>query len=118
VQHDGCDANHKYNHSRSFTGALTNWWTFNNGYHAIHHEFPGMHWSELPAAHRERLGPHIHPSLDQKSLILYCIRAYVWPGQRLTYDGHPVVLPDPVPDATRVPQPRKMPASVSLGAEG
>ena len=118
VQHDGCDADHRYNHSRSFTGRLTNWWTFNNGYHAMHHERPGLHWADLPAAHREQLGPHVHPSLEQKSLIMYCIKAYVWPGKRVTYDGKPVVLPEPVADDSWVPTPRGARVAVSLGAEG
>ncbi len=117
VQHDGCDPDHQYNHSRSFTGRLTNWWTFNNGYHAMHHERPGMHWADLPAAHAKMLSPHVHPSLEQKCLIRYCIKTYIWPGQRLTYDGKPVVLPEPVPDASWIVPPREMPASASFGAE-
>ena len=118
VQHDGCDPNHRYNHSRSFTGGWINWWTFNNGYHAMHHERPGLHWADLPAAHREQLTPHVHPALEQKSLFMYCVRAYVWPGHRVTYDGRPLVLPEPIPDASWVPTPRETPLSASLGAEG
>ncbi len=33
VQHDGCDGEHPYNHSRNFKGAVVNWFTFNNGFH-------------------------------------------------------------------------------------
>ena len=29
--------------------------------------------------------------LEQKSLLMYCFRAYIWPGHRLTYDGKPLV---------------------------
>lgn len=118
IQHDGCDPNHRYNHSRSFVDPLTNWWTFNNGYHAMHHERPGMHWADLPAAHREQLSPHVHPSLEQKSLPMFLFKTFVWPGKRLTYDGKPLVLPDPIPDASWVPTPKETaPLAVSLGAE-
>ncbi|MEM9865741.1 MAG: fatty acid desaturase, partial [Myxococcota bacterium] len=37
LQHDGCDGQSEYNHSRNFVGKFVNWWTFNNGYHTIHH---------------------------------------------------------------------------------
>ncbi len=62
LQHDGCDENHPYNHSRNFVGKLVNWWTFNNGYHGIHHETPGLHWSLLPEAHARRLSRTSRPS--------------------------------------------------------
>src|SRR5690606_38502780 len=35
LQHDGCDASHRYNHSRNFTGKIMNFFTYNNGYHGI-----------------------------------------------------------------------------------
>jgi fatty acid desaturase len=98
LQHDGCDADHPYNHSRNFVGRLFNWLYFNNGYHGMHHEEPGLHWSLLPAAHREKIAPYIHPALDQASLVAYVARAFVWPGRRLRYDGAPVVLPAEGPD--------------------
>lgn len=103
IQHEGCDAGHKYNHSRNFTGKLVNWFTFNNGYHGIHHEHPGLHWSLAPAAHEKEMAPFIDPRLDQPSLFLYCWRAYIWPGKRLRYDGTPVVLGPLVPDEPWVP---------------
>ncbi|MCC6877675.1 MAG: fatty acid desaturase [Sandaracinaceae bacterium] len=92
VQHDGADGEHPYNHSRNFTGKLVNWFTFNNGYHGMHHMRPGLHWSLLPAAHEKELAPHLHPSLNRKSLLAYLIEAYVWPGKRIQYDGTPLVL--------------------------
>lgn len=103
VQHDGCDAEHPYNHSRNFTGKLVNWFTFNNGYHGIHHMHPGLHWSLAPAAHAKELAPYIDPRLDQRSLFVYCWRAYIWPGKRLRYDGTPVVLGPPREDEPWVP---------------
>lgn len=103
VQHDGCDPHDPVNHSRNFTGRLVNWWTFNNGYHGIHHMHPSLHWSLLPEAHAQELSPTIHSSLEQPSLIKYCIEAYVWPGRRVTYRGDPFVLPPLVPDESWVP---------------
>lgn len=116
VQHDGCDANHPVNHSRNFVGSLVNWWTFNNGYHGIHHMHPGLHWSLLPEAHAKELSPTIHPALEQASLLKYCWQAYVSPGKRVTYDGKPLELPAPVEDESWVPTAADM-SNVSLGAE-
>jgi fatty acid desaturase len=98
LQHDGCEPDHPYNHSRNFVGGLFNWFYFNNGYHGMHHLEPGLHWSLLPAAHREKLGPFIHPELDQRSLTVYLWKTFIWPGRRLRYDGAPVVLPAEGPD--------------------
>lgn len=103
VQHDGCDGEHPYNHSRNFTGRLVNWFTFNNGFHGIHHMHPGLHWSLLREAHEEELAPHIHPELNRKALLPYLIEAYVYPGKRKTYEGEPLVLPPPREDEDWMP---------------
>lgn len=116
LQHDGCDEDSEYNHSRNFVGKLVNWWTYNNGYHSIHHLEPGLHWSLLPAEHEKRVKPFIHPNLDQPSLLAYLWRTFGWPGQRLRYDGKPVVLPDEGPDEEWIPSPKETPDDVSLGA--
>jgi len=52
VQHVHTDEESPVNHSRNFTGFL-NFLLFNNGYHTIHHEKAGLHWSILPQAHKE-----------------------------------------------------------------
>jgi fatty acid desaturase len=98
VQHDGCDPEHPVNHSRNFVGKFFNWWTLNNGYHTIHHEIPGKHWSLLPQAHAVRIAPYIDPALDQPSLFLYVFRTIIYPGKRLRYDGTPLVVTEEGPD--------------------
>lgn len=115
LQHDGCDENSEYNHSRNFVGKVVNYFTFNNGFHSIHHAKPGLHWSLTPAAHAESYAPHIHPNLDQKSLLSYCFRAFVL-GKRETYDGQPYTPPADGPDEEWIPQPRETPDD--LGAVG
>lgn len=92
-QHDGCDENHKYNHSRNFTNPILNFLALNNGYHGAHHEKPNLHWSLLPAYHEEHIAPHLHPNLNQKWLITYLWKTCVWPGKRVDYLGNPLVLP-------------------------
>jgi fatty acid desaturase len=98
IQHDGCDHEHPVNHSRNFVGRLFNWWAVNNGYHAIHHMHPGLHWSVLPAAHAAQVAPHNHPALNQRSMFGYIFKAAIYPGRRLRYDGVPVVVVDDGPD--------------------
>lgn len=115
LQHDGCDEHSAYNHSRNFVGRLTNWWTFNNGYHTIHHMRPNLHWSLLPEAHAREVSPHIHPNLEQRSLLGYAFKTCIWPGKRLRYDGTPYVLPPALKDESWVPG--RSPATASLGAE-
>ena len=91
-QHDGCDEAHPANHSRNFTGGLLNFLAFNNGYHGVHHDVPGLHWSLTPAAHAERFHPTIHPALEQPALHVYLFKTFVYPGKRVTYDGKPYVV--------------------------
>jgi fatty acid desaturase len=98
LQHDGADQRTRYNHSRNFTGALLNFFCYNNGYHTIHHVYPGMHWSLTGVAHAELVHPHIHPNLEQPSMIAYLWRTYFWPGARQNYDGTPRVLEEPGED--------------------
>jgi len=107
LQHDGClnpdeKPHGKYNFARNFTGPLLNWFTCNNGYHTIHHLNPGLHWSRLPAAHEKKVKPHMHPNLDEDSIIWYTFKAYVVPrwlgGGRRWYDGRPYDPPPAEPD--------------------
>ena len=99
VQHDGCDPESPYDHSRNFLGRLLNWLTLNHGYHTIHHNRPGLHWSDLPAAHAAEVAPFIRPELDQPSLIAYLWRAHLrGGGDRRTFDGRPIPRRTPAPE--------------------
>ncbi len=92
LQHDGCDESHPVNHSRNFVGAWLNYFALNNGYHGIHHDVPGLHWSLAPQAHAERFHPTIHVALEQPSLPVYLFKAFIYPGKRITYLGQPYVV--------------------------
>lgn len=75
-QHVHTDPWSEHNHSRTWTGGILNAMLFNNGFHAAHHEHPGMHWSELPKVHAE-LEPLIHPELVERNVIWYFVRSYL-----------------------------------------
>ena len=75
TQHIHTDPWSEHNHSRSFTGKLTNFFLFNNGLHAAHHEQAGAHWTKLPALHA-KIEPHIDPRLMHRSLWGYFLRQY------------------------------------------
>ncbi|HEY6881337.1 MAG TPA: fatty acid desaturase [Polyangiales bacterium] len=74
-QHVHTDPFSKYDHSRSFTSRTVNYLLFNNGYHLVHHDHPGVHWTKLPALHRQ-VEHLIHPSLKQRSLAWYWFKQY------------------------------------------
>jgi fatty acid desaturase len=86
IQHDRCDTTSEWNHSRNFVGRAFNWIMCNNGYHTIHHNRAGLHWSRLDEAHQREVVPRIDGSLDEPSMVLYLLRTYVWnfrrPGAR------------------------------------
>jgi beta-carotene hydroxylase len=76
VQHVHTDPWSAHNHSRSFTSTLLNFFMFNNGLHAAHHEQAGAHWSTLRAAHN-KIEIEIHPELRPHSFWWFCFRVYV-----------------------------------------
>jgi len=106
LQHDGCDtqgpapggARAQYSASRNFTGALLNFLTFNNGFHTIHHLFPGMHWSRLPAEHA-KIAHRIPAALIQTSMPAYLCTTFLCPGRRAHFLGGDVALPELGPPA-------------------
>jgi len=77
IQHDGCDVHSEWNHSRNFVGRLFNWVMCNNGYHTIHHNRAGLHWSVLAEQHRRECAGRIDPRLDEPSMVLYLLRTFV-----------------------------------------
>lgn len=115
-QHDGCDPESRYDHSRNFTGGLFNFIAFNNGYHGVHHMTPGLHWSQTPEAHRRELAPFQHPALDEPSLPRYFARAYLWPARRERFDGSPIALPPPSPPAVWLVEKGEALPGAALGA--
>jgi len=97
-QHDGCDENHPYNHSRNFTGWSINFLMCNNGYHGAHHMKPGLHWSLYPDYYKKEIAPYIHPALNQKYLIPYLWKTCIYPAKRIDYLGNALNLPADVKD--------------------
>ena len=74
VQHVHTDEESERNHSRNFVGWL-NLLLFNNGYHTIHHEKAGLHWSLLPESHA-RIASTIDPVNVERSFWWYIFRVY------------------------------------------
>jgi len=75
IQHVHCDPSSPHDHSRNFVGRLANWFTFDAGYHTVHHERPSVHWSRYAELHRAREAS-IHPSLLQPSVLWFSIKSY------------------------------------------
>ena len=86
LQHQDCDFDSRFDHSRNWTGKMLNWCLFNNGFHTAHHLYPGAHWSQLPKLHDRRVARHISPSLIETSLVASVWRRFVtgedWRGSR------------------------------------
>ena len=74
VQHVHANEESEWDHSRNFTGFL-NFMLFNNGYHTIHHQKAGLHWSTVPKAHKE-IENNINPILLERSFWWYIVRSY------------------------------------------
>ena len=75
LQHVDCDHASADDHSRNFVSGWMNWLVFNAGYHTVHHEHAGRHWSTYPALHAARKGC-ISPRLIQRTILGFCIRRY------------------------------------------
>lgn len=76
VQHVHANEESEWNHSRNFVGPMLNILLFNNGFHTIHHERAGIHWSKTPEEHA-KIAHHIDDSLKERSFWWYMIRSYI-----------------------------------------
>lgn len=76
LQHVHADEESEWNHSRNFTGKFMNFFLLNNGYHTVHHESPGLHWSEAKQEH-EKIKDKIDPRLEEKSFWWMLFRVYI-----------------------------------------
>ena len=76
VQHVHAEEESEWNHSRNFVGPMLNLFLFNNGFHTIHHERAGIHWSKTPEEHA-KIDHLIDDSLKERSFWWYMIRVYI-----------------------------------------
>src|SRR6478735_3631176 len=79
LQHVGCDHTSADDHSRNFVSRWMNWLVFEAGYHTVHHEHAGSHWSAYPALHaaRSARSARIAPHLNQSTLFGFFTRRYL-----------------------------------------
>lgn len=75
LQHVGADEESEWEHSRDIVSPAMNFFLFNNGYHTVHHNTPGLHWSHLPGEH-QKIRHHLNPDLTERSLLLFLFRTY------------------------------------------
>jgi len=92
LQHDGCVLSQEaqgrmmdVDNSRNFTDPWLNYFLMNNGYHAVHHMYPGAHWSKYAELHETLIKPRNCPELDEPSMSGYIWRAYFAPGKLPTF---------------------------------
>jgi fatty acid desaturase len=77
LNHDGCELQSKFDHSRNFISKTENYFFCNNGFHTAHHIRPGMHWSDYPQFHAQEVGPHMKQEFNQPSFIVYLLSRYI-----------------------------------------
>ena len=104
VQHVHCDPFSAHSHSRNWSGRWLNFLLFNQGFHTVHHERPGVHWSRWRALH-ERFAHRIPAELVSDNLAVWLVRQYVlapfWPGLgthqlgKPPWERHPDERPQP-----------------------
>ena len=76
VQHVDCDPASRWRRSRDFVSGWMNFFVFDNGFHTVHHERPGLHWSQTRQAHA-RIAHLLDPHLQESSIFAYALREYV-----------------------------------------
>jgi fatty acid desaturase len=77
LQHVDCDPASPDNHSRNFVNPVWNWFVFDAGYHTVHHDQPGQHWSRYRALHAVRAA-RIDPRLNASTPLAFCATAYLF----------------------------------------
>ncbi|HUA64533.1 MAG TPA: fatty acid desaturase [Alphaproteobacteria bacterium] len=82
LQHQDCDHQSEFDHSRNVTGRFINWLFLNNGFHTAHHLRPAMHWSLLPEFHRKNVEANMRPELNERSLFISVWKRFVAPANR------------------------------------
>lgn len=76
LQHVHADEESEWDHSRNVEGKVFNFFVFNNGYHTVHHNQPGLHWSKAPEAHAE-IADEVDPALNETSFWWLLFRVYI-----------------------------------------
>lgn len=76
LQHVGADEESKWEHSRDMVSPVMNALLFNNGYHTIHHNHPGTHWSQAPEEHA-KIQANLNPVLTETSFWWFIARTYL-----------------------------------------
>ena len=76
LQHVGCDHASPDDHSRNFVSRWANWLVFDAGYHTVHHEHAGTHWSAYRTLHAARAG-RISPQLNQGTIPGFLLHRYL-----------------------------------------
>jgi fatty acid desaturase len=92
IQHVHCDPGSRDNHSRNFVSAVSNWFVFDAGYHTVHHQRPSLHWSRYAELHRAQEG-RIHPSLNEHSVLWFCLKNYLGGALSPRLRSQPLNLP-------------------------
>jgi fatty acid desaturase len=103
IQHVHCDPVSADNHSRNFVSPLVNWFVFDAGYHAVHHERPSAHWTGYAALHRAR-AERIHPSLNKHSVLSFCLENYVLGALSARFRTRPLAADTERPRDAQPPQ--------------
>src|SRR5687768_5889251 len=75
-QHQDCEEDSVFNHSRNITSRFSNWFLLNNGFHTAHHLKPNLHWSLLPEFHRQYVEPKMRSDLNERFLVVAAWRRY------------------------------------------
>lgn len=85
LQHQDCEHDSAFDHSRNITGRFANWLFLNNGFHTAHHLRQGLHWSRLPKFHRENVEQWMSPEFNHRSLLV-CVWKQFFGGARRIHE--------------------------------